>query len=98
MDYGVPQDRERIILFGVKYELLDSDRRVAAKKLKEKFTWGDNDKYKKQNREKCSWPVINRFVERSLMDQPHCIIPELSVEFWFRKNDVYNHYNATDFF
>ena len=52
LDYGVPQDRERIILFGVKYELLDSDRRVAAKKLKEKFTWGDNDKYKKQNRTK----------------------------------------------
>lgn len=98
LDYGVPQDRERIILFGVKYKLLDDDKKLAAKKLKNNFTWGDKKIYKKEYRDKCQWPTMNDFLENSITIQPQKIIPELCVEYWFKKNDVYNHYNATDYF
>ena len=37
LDYGVPQDRERVILFGIKYNLVDANRRNAVKKLKKRF-------------------------------------------------------------
>lgn len=98
LDYGVPQDRERIILFGIKYELLDDDKKIAAKKLRNNFIWGNKKKYKKEYRDKCQWPMMDKFVENSVVMQPKKIIPELCVEYWFRKNDVYNHYNATDYF
>lgn len=98
LDYGVPQDRERVILFGIKYKLVDVDRRNAVQKLKKRFDWGIKEAYKKEIREKCEWPETSQFNENSTMDQPTNIIPELCVEYWFKKNDVYGHYNATDFF
>ena len=98
LDYGVPQDRERVILFGIKYNLVDANRRNAVKKLKKRFNWGIKEAYKQEVREKCEWPETSEFNESSTMDQPANIIPELCVEYWFEKNDVYRHYNATDFF
>ncbi len=98
LDYGVPQDRERVILFGIKYNLIDNDRKNAVQKLKRTFKWGEKDKFKKDIRDKCVWPGVSEFNENSIMTQPLHIIPELCVEYWFRKNNVYAHYNATDYF
>ena len=98
LDYGVPQDRERVILFGIKYNLVDVNRRNAVQKLKKKFDWGIKEEYKQEVRKKCEWPGTSEFNDNSTMDQPTNIIPELCVEYWFEKNDVYRHYNATDFF
>lgn len=98
LDYGVPQDRERIILFGVKYNLIDQERRNAVQKLKKKFDWGVKEKYRKELRDNCDWPTMEDFVEGSVIRQPPNIIPELCVEYWFELNDVYKHYNATDYF
>mgnify|MGYP000322128511 FL=1 len=98
LDYGVPQDRERVILFGIKYNLVDVNRRNAVQKLKKRFDWGIKEEYKQEVRKKCEWPETSEFNDNSTMDQPTNIIPELCVEYWFEKNDVYRHYNATDFF
>ena len=98
LDYGVPQERERIILFGVKYQLISSDRRTALKLLKKKYNFGKNDKFSVQKRNNCMWPGIEPFMENSKLIKPQGIIDELSIQYWFDKNDVYNHYNATDFF
>ena len=98
LDYGVPQERERIILFGVKSELIDNDKKNAAKKLKEKFEFGENKKYTKINRDTCKWPDTDMFQEGFERQQPMDIIPELTIEYWFRLNDVYNHFNGDDFF
>lgn len=98
LDYGVPQDRERIILFGIKYNLIDQERRNAVQKLKKEFDWGGKEKYRKELRDNCDWPTTQKFVESSVMNQPSNIIPELCVEYWFNLNDVYKHYNASDYF
>lgn len=98
LDYGVPQDRERIILFGIKYNLIDQERRNAVQKLKKEFDWGVKEKYRKELRDNCDWPTTQKFVESSVMNQPSNIIPELCVEYWFNLNDVYKHYNASDYF
>lgn len=42
LEYGVPQERERVILFGIKYLLLDPDKKTARNILKNKFDWGSN--------------------------------------------------------
>lgn len=98
LDYGVPQDRERIILFGIKFYLVDQNRRNALSKLKKNFDWGIKQEYSQEQRSKCEWLGTNEFAVNSIIAQPVNIIPELSIEYWFRKNDVYNHYNADDYF
>lgn len=98
LDYGVPQDRERVILFGIKYNLIDFERKNAAQKLKKTFSWGVKNEYKKDIREQCAWPYVNEFHENSVMIQPLNIIPELCVEYWFKKNNVDTHYNSADYF
>lgn len=98
LDYGVPQDRERIIMFGIKYDLVDENRRNAVQILKKRFDWGTIEKYNLENRRSCKWPETCEFNENSKMPQPINVIPELCVEYWFRKNDVYKHYNSNDFF
>lgn len=98
LDYGVPQDRERIILFGIKFYLIDQNRKSALFKLKKNFDWGVKPEYAQEHRCQCEWPETNQFAVNSIIEQPVNIIPELSIEYWFKKNDVYNHYNADDYF
>lgn len=98
LDYGVPQDRERIILFGIKFYLVDQNRKSALIKLKNNFKWGIKEEYNQEHRNQCDWPETNPFVVNSFITQPMNIIPELSIEYWFQKNDVYNHFNADDYF
>lgn len=98
LEYGVPQDRERIILFGIKYTLLNNNKKNAYEILTNNFNWGIKKKYLLQTVEKKQWPDTSPFVFDSVMGQPRNIIKELTVEYWFRKNDVYNHYNADDYF
>lgn len=98
LEYGVPQERERVILFGIKYLLLDPDKKTARNILKNKFDWGSNKKYKLENILNCDWPTTSRFAENSNIDSPNNIFKELTIEYWFRKNDVYNHPNAINYF
>lgn len=98
LDYGVPQERERIILFGIRYDLVNDDRRKAVQQLKKKFSWGTLEEYSKKNRDACLWPDTDVFSENRELKQPNNIIQELSVQFWFERNDVCNHYNSDDYF
>lgn len=98
LEYGVPQDRERVILFGIKYNLINQDKNTARKILKSNFNWGTIKKYSLEKINKINWPVTSMFVPDGNLEPPNDIIKELTVEYWFRKNDVYNHNNANDYF
>lgn len=98
LEYGVPQDRERIILFGIKYQLINDDRKTAKKILQNKFKWNDNIKYPIDFVKNIIWPEMQDFEMDSDRAMPQEIIEELTVEYWFRKNDVYNHPNANSYF
>lgn len=98
LEYGVPQERERIILFGIKYNLLSNDKNSARKILKTNFNWGIKSRYSLEKINKKQWPDISAFIHDGIVEMPNNIIKELTVEYWFRKNDVYNHYNSDDYF
>lgn len=98
LDYGVPQERERVILFGIKSSIISEIKLDAGKKIRKEFTWGGNSSFCKEKREHCIWPTTNNFIENSNVIQPRDIISELCIEYWFRKNDVEHHYNTNDYF
>lgn len=98
LEFGVPQDRDRIILIGV--------RKPIVQKLKLKhvgfelteFPWGKYKKYHKDNVIARPWPDKDIYEEDSVRSAPEGIIPELTVQYWWDANDVLNHPNANMFF
>ena len=81
IEYGVPQDRDRIILLG----FLDQS-------LPDSFCW-DGRKFPERQAFEFEWPTIEKFKENS--EKTISEVPEeLCVQHWFDKNDVDRHPNA----
>lgn len=98
LEYGVPQERERIILFGIKYNLLSEQKKEARKILKKQFTWNGLQDLSLETIRNCDWPTTDEFILNGNLEKPNNIIEELTVEYWFNKNNTSSHYNSDDYF
>lgn len=84
IEYGAPQDRERIILFGVHKSKIKADPSL--------FNWLAYAKYGNRTAFDFNWPTVDEVsIKRT---QPKSIAKELTVQHWFDQNDVANHPNA----
>ncbi len=92
IEYGAPQDRDRIILIGFKSNFLS--RRGMQTLHEGAFPWEKHIKYPKEKVFSHAWPKTNPFEEESKIPCPAGIPQELTVEHWFRQNNVLNHPNA----
>lgn len=98
--FGVPQDRERIILIGIKNGMpnlknfINDDNEI-------EFPWFEHATYNDASAIKnLKWPTsqplsidIRRKIPTAIKDYS-----ELAVETWFKRNDVKNHPNGLDTF
>lgn len=84
IEYGAPQDRERIILFGV--------RQPRAKRSLPKFDWTAHTLHPQGKALSYPWPEAQPI--SITRPQPKNIPVELSIQYWFDKNDVEHHPNA----
>lgn len=98
IEYGVPQDRDRILLFGIhKSRAGDID----GTELESRFCWENKVKFDRSVvLNKSMWPGHEEYAHDSIKKCPTSLIPfhELTVEHWFEKNDVYAHPNAQHHF
>lgn len=89
LEYGVPQYRDRLFLIG-----------FSKNKFEEPicFSIGKHKKFELNEIKTLSWPKDDEFHERGNLEKPFNIIDALTVEYWFKKNDVTHHPNATEIF
>ena len=92
LEYGAPQDRDRILLFGIQRTVLSDASAILD------FPWDEYRKYNIDDIKNCPWPTTEPFNEGSLTNCPANIPINFTVEYWFQKNDVENHPNGSDYF
>ncbi|ABA20355.1 C-5 cytosine-specific DNA methylase [Trichormus variabilis ATCC 29413] len=101
IEYGVPQNRERIILLGFSKKFFQDFWGINShnqKLLEFLFPWESKVLYPKDKVFAYPWIQFEPFRENSLVPCPNNIPQELTVEYWFRKNNVINHPNSENYF
>ncbi|MBW4679915.1 MAG: DNA cytosine methyltransferase [Microcoleus vaginatus WJT46-NPBG5] len=101
LEYGVPQDRDRIILLGFREKLMiDKSNHIDLQKniIESAFPWKKYIRYSKREILSFPWLQTNPFQEDSKLPFPGNIPQELTVEYWFQQNEVLNHLNAQHHF
>lgn len=93
IEYGVAQDRDRVILVGFHKNIFDSPLTYPVFKPLS-FSWRKYASFKKEEVFSYNWIDVTPFNEDAVLPFPNGIPEELTVQHWFEKNKVFDHPNA----
>lgn len=98
LEFGAPQDRDRILLLGVRKHLLPPDA-FDGDSL-QGFPWKRYMVEDLETIKSLPWPDRDPFSAGSMLKMPDEIseYKRLTVQYWFEKNDVEHHPNADRYF
>jgi DNA (cytosine-5)-methyltransferase 1 len=92
IEYGVPQDRDRIIMVGFREKILKKHQLTPGTMLKpDDFPWGKFTSGTSADIFSLPWPSVNDFGAQVLQPQ---VPSELTVNYWFNQNRVDVHPNS----
>jgi DNA (cytosine-5)-methyltransferase 1 len=94
VEYGAPQDRDRIILVGVHASVAEMQNGDAELE----FPWEIGVQFPADILKSGDWPKRSKFQESSFSKRPDSVPDELTVQHWFDRNSVTDHPNAFDRF
>jgi len=100
IEYGVPQDRYRVILIGFEEGYLKESAIgfISRGKRIEGFPWEAPMRFSTGIMSSPAWPSRNNFSPGKEMMMPPGVEKEITIQHWFDKNDVGSHPNSNDFF
>jgi len=94
IEYGAPQDRDRIILIGFHKKYLDRYKyKNNGTAFLWDFDWNKARLYDSKKLFKLNWPGIEPFEISNIKSISKDLPEELTVEYWFEKNQVEAHPN-----
>ncbi len=98
IEYGAPQDRDRIILIGFHQDAIQHLHIPTENGKLLNFPWEEHKKYNLEDVKHLPWPDKSPYQENLQTPIPAGIEEELTVEYWWRKYDVTEHPNADMYF
>lgn len=93
LEYGAPQDRDRILLIGVQQRFLPQGEE---QNTMMRFPWTGKDWKSVDEIKHMKWPDVTPFGEE--LPEPQGVNRTLTIQHWFEKNDTEHHPNAHDYF
>ena len=99
LEYGAPQNRERIILIGFRTSVLKRYKvKIKSNDVLPGFNWEGHLLYSMEQIQEFPWPTENTFENNGVRECPQGVPRDLTVEYWFQKNNVISHPNAMNYF
>ncbi len=97
IEFGAPQDRDRIILIGFHVNLINRIGIESKDNIITNFDWERNKVYSRDVFN-LNWPKTSPYKENSKTTPPKGIIEALTIEYWWKQNKVTKHLNNDMYF